>query len=85
MTLSAQERAEVKELVCKIIELDPHEVSDTSHFVDDHGADSLLAIEILSALEKKYKVKIEQAELPRMGTIEGVYEVLEEAQEKVAS
>ncbi|MFB7716256.1 MULTISPECIES: acyl carrier protein [unclassified Nocardia] len=79
MQLTDTDRADIKDLVCDILELDTEEVTDTSHFVDDHGADSLLAIEILSALEKKYRVKIAQSELARMGNMDGVYEVLAES------
>ncbi|ATL68443.1 acyl carrier protein [Nocardia terpenica] len=79
MQLTDTDRADIKDLVCDILELDPEEVTETSHFVDDHGADSLLAIEILSSLEKKYRVKIDQAKLARMGTMAGIFEVLDES------
>ncbi|QIS20698.1 acyl carrier protein [Nocardia terpenica] len=79
MQLTDTDRADIKDLVCDILELDPEEVTETSHFVDDHGADSLLAIEILSSLEKKYRVKIDQAKLARMGNMAGIFEVLDES------
>lgn len=78
MDITEKDRIDIKDIVCDILELEPDEVTDTSHFVDDHGADSLLAIEILSALEKKYHVKIEQTDLDRMGDLDGVYAVLAE-------
>lgn len=70
-------RGEVKELVCELLELDPSEVTDTSRFVDDHEADSLMLIEILAGLEKRFNVVIAQSEVPRMVSMRGVYEVLE--------
>ncbi|WP_369200081.1 acyl carrier protein [Streptomyces sp. PU-14G] len=69
-------RDEVKELVCELLELDPSEVTDTSSFVD-HGADSLMLIEILAGLEKRFDVVVAQSEVPRMVDLRGVYEVLE--------
>jgi acyl carrier protein len=69
--------AQVRELVCELLELDPAEVTDTSKFVDDHEADSLMLIEILAGLEKRFNVVIAQSDVPRMVNLRGVYEVLD--------
>jgi acyl carrier protein len=69
----------IKEIVLDILELDDDEVSDTSLFAEDHGADSLRAIEILASLEKEFGIVIDQAELPRMVNLQGVYTVVGEA------
>ncbi|MCP2163198.1 acyl carrier protein [Goodfellowiella coeruleoviolacea] len=80
MTAMVEERiSKIKEIVCEILELDESEVTNTSLFVDDHGADSLGSIEILASLEKAFGVTIEQSELPRMVNLDGVYEVTAEA------
>jgi len=70
---------QVKEIVCEILEIDADEVTETSLFKEDHGADSLLAIEILAALERNLRVTIDQAELSRMVNLRGVYAVVGEA------
>lgn len=72
-----ERRTQVKELVCELLELDELEVTDTSSFVDVHEADSLMLIEILAGLEKRFNVVIAQSEVPRMVNMRGVYEVLE--------
>lgn len=74
----------VKEIICEILELEPDELSDTSLFVDDHGADSLRAIEILAKLETVLGVTIDQTELARMTNLENVYAVLQSAESGVA-
>jgi acyl carrier protein len=71
--------ARIKEIVCDVLEIDEDEMTETSHFIDDHEADSLLAIEILAMLEKEFKVTIEQSELPNMVTLEAVYKVVSES------
>ena len=48
--------ANIKEIVCDILELEEDEVSTASLFKEDHSADSLRAIEILATLEKEYKI-----------------------------
>jgi acyl carrier protein len=83
MTTSVENRsARIKEIVCDILELDEDEVTDTSLFNEDHGADSLRAIEILAALEKEFKIEIDQAELGRMVNLKGVGEVVAETPSK---
>lgn len=69
----------IKEIVCDILEIEEDEVTNTSLFKEDHKADSLRAIEILAALEKKFSVVIDQSQLPRMVNIDGVYQVVSEA------
>ena len=76
---AAQHQDEIKEIVCDILEIDQTEVTDTSLFKEDHQADSLRAIEILAALEKRFDVVIDQAELARMVNLAGVYEVVADA------
>jgi len=74
--LDAAQQAEIKSIVCEILELDEDEVTVTSLFKEDHSADSLRAIEILAALERMFDVEIAQDELGRMVNLEGVYAVL---------
>ena len=66
----------IGELVSEILEIDPEEMTDTSLFKEDHGADSLRAIEILAALEREFKIEIDQAELSRMVNLQGIYDVV---------
>ena len=78
--LNRQERLEqIKQVVSEILEIEPSEMSLTSLFKEDHGADSLRAIEILASLEKTFGVEIQQSALSRMVNLEGVYDVVREA------
>jgi acyl carrier protein len=80
MTTAVSERLEtIKDIVCDILEIEPEDVTPTSLFAEDHGADSLRAIEILASLEKEFSTVIDQAELPRMVNLEGVYTVVAES------
>jgi acyl carrier protein len=74
-----ERRAKIKDIVCEILEIEPAEMTDTSLFKEDHGADSLGAIEILSALERTFDVEIDQAELTRMVNLDSVVAVVDEA------
>ncbi|GIF02256.1 acyl carrier protein [Paractinoplanes rishiriensis] len=78
-TLDDTQKQTIREIVSEILEIEPEEMTETSLFKEDHEADSLLAIEILAALERTLKVTIDQAELPRMVNLEAVYAVVAEA------
>lgn len=71
--------AEIKDVVCETLELEPEEVSDTSLFQEEHGVDSLGAIEVLAALERHFGVVIDQSEMAQMTNLEGVYGVVARA------
>ena len=62
-------RQEVRRLVAEITERTPEEVSDTALFQEDLGIDSLMAIEMLVAVDKKYRIQIPEEEF---GTIKNV-------------
>ena len=78
-TVSDTMKMRVKTIICDILELDPDEVTETSRFIEDHGADSLQAIEILANLERDLGVTLDQSDLSRMTTLHEVYAVLADA------
>ncbi|WP_326812629.1 acyl carrier protein [Streptomyces scopuliridis] len=67
---------ELREIVAEVLEVEPEEITETGSFVEEHEADSLRAIEILARIEKRYKIDIPQAELPNMGHLKAVYDVV---------
>ena len=66
---------EVRELIADIIEMDPNEIGPDAHLVEDLGMDSMMALEILAALEKKYKIKLPEEELPKITTVNRAIEL----------
>lgn len=75
--MSPQERMKaIKEIITEILEVEPEEMTESSSFVTDHGADSLRAIEIMARLEKRFGVRIPQNELSKMTNLANVYEVV---------
>lgn len=69
----------IVEIVCEHLEIEPEEIGETDLFVADHGADSLMLIGVLAALEKEFKIAIDQGELVRMVTVAGVQAVVAES------
>ena len=56
---------DVRTLVAEILETDPDQISAEAHFVKDLGMDSMMALEILASIEKKYKIIIPEEMLPK--------------------
>ncbi|MDI6099248.1 acyl carrier protein [Actinoplanes sp. NEAU-A12] len=67
---------ELREVVAEVLEVEPEKITETSHFVEEHDADSLRAIEILARVEKMYKIEIPQTELPEMENLGAVYRIV---------
>lgn len=66
---------EVKALIADIIEMDPAQIDPDAHLVEDIGMDSMMALEILAAIEKKYKLRIPEEELPKITTVNKAVEL----------
>ncbi|MFD3515522.1 acyl carrier protein [Streptomyces sp. NPDC058657] len=71
-------RNRITEIVCDRLELEPEDLGEGDLFVEEHGADSLALIGVLAALEKEFRVTIDQNEMPRMTCLRGVRQVLAE-------
>jgi acyl carrier protein len=69
---------EIKNLVAEIIEKDPGEIKPDSRFVEDLGVDSMMALEILAGVEKKYKIAIPEEKLAEFKTLDAVVKIAKE-------
>jgi len=66
---------EIKALIADIIEMDPTQIDPDVHLVEDLGMDSMMALEILAAIEKKYKIRIPEEDLPKITTVNRAVEL----------
>ena len=60
---------DVRELVAEVLETEPEKIENDAHFVKDLGMDSMMALEILAGIEKKYRVAIPEEMLPKFTTL----------------
>lgn len=67
---------EIRNLITDIIEIEPSQIDLDSHLVEDLGMDSMMALEILASLEKKYHITIPEEELPRLTTLAQAIELV---------
>ncbi|BAJ32356.1 MULTISPECIES: acyl carrier protein [Kitasatospora] len=68
--------AELRDLAAEIFSATPEEVEAAESFVDDLGADSLLAIELVSRLEQVYDVVVDPEDIPLLVDLNTTYRVV---------
>ena len=56
---------DIRALIAEILEAEPDSFEGGAHFVKDLGMDSMMALEILAGIEKKYRVVIPEDLLPK--------------------
>lgn len=78
VTRVALDREELRRTVATVLDLDPADVTDTARFVDDLEVDSLMALEVMVVLEKKYGVKLQESELKTITCLDRAYDLLAE-------
>jgi len=79
-------REEVKRLIAELTERDTSEITDTALFVDDLGVDSLMAIEVMVALDKRYKIDIPESEFNQIKNVnDAVTTVMKHVSGKVSA
>jgi acyl carrier protein len=55
-------RMEIRRLIARVTEREPEEVSDGALFKEDLGVDSLMAMELMVAVDRKFKIDIPEEE-----------------------
>ena len=71
-----QVREEVRERVAELTELETEEVTDTASFMDELGVDSLMAIELMVALDKEFQIDIPEDEFREIKNVNEAVEVI---------
>lgn len=63
-------KAKIREVIAEIGEIeDIDSITDEAHFINELGLDSMMLLEILSNLERQYKISIPEEEFPNMVTL----------------
>ena len=70
------DKEELRETVAGILDIESCEVTDNAHFMEDLEVDSLMALEVVVALEKKYGVKFAESELRAVVSLQQAHDLL---------
>jgi acyl carrier protein len=59
----------VKEIVSQQLDVDKANITDTSAFIDDLGADSLAIVELVLAFEEQFEIDIPDEDTEKIRTV----------------
>ena len=60
---------DIRKLVAEVLETEPSSIDGEASFVKDLGMDSMMALEILAGIEKKYRIAIPEDTLPNFTSL----------------
>jgi acyl carrier protein len=63
-------RGEVKRLIAEVTERAPEEIGDTASFGEELGVDSLMAMEIMFTVDKKFKIQVPEEEYTKVKNVD---------------
>lgn len=81
-TAAALDLEELRAFVADVLDVEEEEVTDDADFVKELGVDSLMALEVMVVLEKKYSVKLQEQEMKEITCLRKVYDLLASKLEK---
>lgn len=67
---------ELKSIISEIVEIQLNKITAEASFIGDLGMDSMMALEILAAIEKKYKIKIPEENLLKITNLNKTVEIV---------
>ena len=67
---------DLRSTVADVLDVEESEVSDDKKFVADLGADSLMGLEVMVVLERKYGVKFSEDELKQVTCLRDAYDLV---------
>ena len=67
---------QLRSLIATIVEVEEEKITPEANFVEDLGMDSMMALEILASIEKKYKLKIPEENLTKITNLRQVTELV---------
>lgn len=73
---------EIRNLVAEILEEEPGAIRNDAHFVKDLGMDSMMALEILASIEKKYRIAIPEESLSKFTNLDETVKIVSEILKK---
>lgn len=66
---------EIISIISDVAEVDTNEITLDSNLVKDLGINSIKAIEIIVALEKKYKISIRDEDVPKITDVKQIVDL----------
>jgi acyl carrier protein len=73
---------EIRSLIAEILEIEEDKITSDAKFVEDLGMDSMMALEILATMEKKFKIKISEEYLAKVTSLASMVDIVKKFMDK---
>jgi acyl carrier protein len=73
---------DIRDLVAEVLEVEPAGIDGGASFVKDLGMDSMMALEILAGVEKKYRITIPEEMLPKFTDLNSTIKIVKDIIQK---
>lgn len=73
---------EIRAIVAEILEIKEENITPDAKFVEQLGMDSMMALEILASVEKKYKIKISEDYLTKVTSLRSMVDIAKKIMDK---
>lgn len=70
----------VKEIIVEKLGVNAEQVTESAHFIDDLGADSLDQVELVMAFEEEFGIEIPDEDAEKISTVGGAIEYIKTKQ-----
>lgn len=71
------DKEDLRAVVAETLDVDATDVTDNADFIAELGVDSLMALEVMVVLERRYAVKLNESELEEITTLQKAYDLLQ--------
>ncbi|MBK5304066.1 MULTISPECIES: acyl carrier protein [Gammaproteobacteria] len=73
--------AKIKEIVSRVLGVNAGEIQNNKNFVEAYGADSMSGIEILAGIEGAFQVRVDEAYIPRITSVDSILSFIDQTLE----
>lgn len=73
------EMEKLKQIIARVLNVDPNEITPDSTFIEDLGADSLDVFQIVTELEEEFQITIPQEKVEKIKTAGEAVELIRNA------
>jgi acyl carrier protein len=68
--------AELRTTIAQVLDIDESLIGETTRLGEELSLDSLMALEVMVALEKKYQVEFSESQLKQVTCLKDIHELL---------
>jgi acyl carrier protein len=65
----------IRNIIHDVADIDPAQIKGDTHFVKDLGMDSLMGLEVVALIERRYSIKISEDDLMQILTLDKAIEI----------